>query len=127
MGIILERIYVKDTCKAILNICYKSKNFEIYNIGSNVRLRNIDLCKLILNRFKVKDKKLNNYIKFVYDRPGHDRSYLINSKKINENIFQKISSKKDIVSKLYKTVDWYIENDKWLKDCFKKYKGERIG
>tara|TARA_B100000989_G_scaffold72669_1_gene51055 strand:+ start:436 stop:552 length:117 start_codon:yes stop_codon:yes gene_type:complete len=38
-----------------------------------------------------------------------------------------MSSKKDIVSKLYKTVDWYIENDKWLKHCFKKYKGDRIG
>ena len=122
-----EWIYVEDTCKAIFKICQKSKIFEIYNIGSSVRLKNIDLCKII---FKAKFKNINNFnsiLERVYDRPGHDRSYSINSNKINKNIYKTKVSKKYIIKKFEETVKWYSVDNKWVKFCFLSFKGKRLG
>ena len=122
-----EWIHVKDTCKAILKICLKSKIYEIYNIGSSVRLKNIDLCKII---YKAKFKNLENFndkIEKVYDRPGHDRSYYINSNKLNKSICKTKVSKKYIIKKLEETVNWYFANNKWVNSCLLNFKDNRLG
>ena len=122
-----EWIYVEDTCKAIHKICLKSKIYETYNIGSSVRLKNIDLCKII---YLAKFKNLNNFhslIEKVYDRPGHDRSYSINSKKLNKNIYKSKVNKKYIKKKLEKTVKWYFINSKWVNSCLINFKDKRLG
>ena len=121
-----EWIYVEDTCKAIFKICRKSKNYKIYNIGSSVRMKNIDLCKLILNNIYSK-KKFSEVIKKVYDRPGHDRSYSINSQLLNKEIYKTKQNKKYIEKKISKTIQWYFDNEEWIKNCFKKYVGKRLG
>jgi len=122
-----EWIHVEDTCKAILKICLKSKIYETYNIGSSVRLKNIDLCKII---YKAKLKNLNNFnsiIKKVYDRPGHDRSYSINSNKLNKSIYKTKVDKKYIIKRFEETVKWYFVNNKWVNSCFLNFKGNRLG
>jgi dTDP-glucose 4,6-dehydratase len=122
-----EWINVEDTCKAILKICLKSKIYEIYNVGSSVRLKNIDLCKII---YKAKFKNLKNFntiIEKVYDRPGHDRSYSINSNKLNKSICKTKVNKKYIIKKLEETVNWYFANNKWVNSCLLNFKGKRLG
>ncbi len=122
-----EWIYVEDTCKAIFKICLKSKIYETYNIGSSVRLKNIDLCKIIYNaKFKNLDN-FNSRIDKVYDRPGHDRSYSINSNKINKGIYKTKVNKRYIIKKFEETIKWYYANSKWVNSCFLNFKGKRLG
>ena len=121
-----EWIYVEDTCKAIFEICLKSKNEKIYNIGSSVRMKNIDLCKLIFNIISP-EKRFSEVIKKVYDRPGHDRPYSVDSKLLNNEIYKTKQNKKYIIKKIIKTIHWYFNNEKWTKNCFKNYIGNRLG
>jgi dTDP-glucose 4,6-dehydratase len=121
-----EWIYVEDTCKAILKVCLKSKNNKIYNIGSSVRMKNIDLCKLIFNYIHPK-KNFSEVVKKVYDRPGHDRSYSINSELLNKEIHRTKQNKKYIINKIIKTIQWYFDNEKWVENCLKNYLGKRLG
>jgi dTDP-glucose 4,6-dehydratase len=122
-----EWIHVNDTCRAILAICLNAKKFEIYNIGTSVRLRNIDLYKIIFDVFKFKNKNFKDFIKKVYDRPGHDRSYSINSSKLNNNIFKVKNDKKEIIKKITLTTKWFLKNKTWVDYCFSNYKGKRLG
>ena len=124
---LIEWIYVEDTCKAIHEICFKSKIYETYNIGSSVRLKNIELCKII---YLAKFKNLNNFhslIEKVYDRPGHDRSYSINSNKLNKNIYKTKVDKKYIIKKFEKTVQWYFINNKWVNSRLINFNDKRLG
>ena len=70
---------------------------KICNIMNNIYKQNIDYKKLI---------------KFVRDRPGHDYKYSINSNKLRKNLNFKNSYKFD--ESLYITIDWYLNNKKWL-------------
>lgn len=122
-----EWIHVSDTCKAILQICLKSKNYEIYNIGSSIRLKNIDLCKIIYS-IKFKNKKnFKSIIKKVYDRPGHDRSYSINSRKLNQYLYKSKVNQNYIKKKISQTIKWYSKNQEWINYCFLNFKGKRLG
>jgi dTDP-glucose 4,6-dehydratase len=122
-----EWIYVEDHCKALEILSTKGKVGENYNIGSNVNLTNIKLTKLILKIMKSKlskiDKKVK--IKFVKDRPGHDVRYALNSKKIKKQLKWKIDTK--IHEGLTKTIEWYINNQKYFKSISKKEHISRIG
>jgi dTDP-D-glucose 4,6-dehydratase len=89
-------------------------------------MKNIDLCKLILNNIYSK-KKFSEVIKKVYDRPGHDKSYSINSQLLNKEIYKTKQNKKYIEKKISKTIQWYFDNEEWIKNCFKKYVGKRLG
>ena len=122
-----EWIYVEDHCKALEILAQKGKIGENYNIGSNVNLTNIKLTKLIL---KIMKKKLNKIdkkvkIKFVKDRPGHDVRYALNSKKIQKQL--KWKAVVNINEGLSKTIDWYINNQKYFKSISKKEHINRIG
>ena len=86
-----------------------------YNIGSGYEIENIQLVKKICNYIQYKHpnkKKYVNLIRFVKDRQGHDYRYKINSNKI----MNKIGSYnfKSFDYNLFKTIDWYLENKKWL-------------
>ncbi len=74
---IREWIHVTDHCKAIEQIFNNSKAGEVYNVGSENELSNIELAKLC---YKIFDKKQN--IEFIKDRAGHDFRYRLNSSKI---------------------------------------------
>ena len=122
-----EWIYVEDHCRALEILATKGKIGESYNIGSNVDLTNIKLTKLILKVMKSKLSKIdkNVKIKFVKDRPGHDFRYALNSKKIKRKLKWKAVVKID--EGLSKTIDWYIDNQKYFKSISKKEHTNRIG
>ena len=89
-------------------------------------MKNIDLCKLIFNIIGP-EKRFSEVIKKVYDRPGHDRSYSVDSKLLNNEIYKTKQNKKYIIKKIIKTIHWYLDNEKWTKNCFKNYIGNRLG
>jgi len=122
-----EWIYVEDHCKALEVLSVKGKIGENYNIGSNINLTNIKLIKLILELMKSKLSKIdkNVKIKFVKDRPGHDVRYALNSKKIQKQL--KWKAVVEINEGLSKTIDWYIDNQKYFKSISKKEHAYRIG
>jgi dTDP-glucose 4,6-dehydratase len=122
-----EWIYVEDHCKALEVLAKKGKIGESYNIGSNYNLTNINLAKLILKLMRVKLSNINNKvkIKFVKDRPGHDVRYALNSKKILNQLKWKSST--NINEGLSKTIDWYINNQKYFKLISKKEYTNRVG
>ena len=103
-----EWLYVLDNCDAINYVLNFGKTGEIYNIGSGSELRNITLTKKIL---KILDKK-ENLIKFVKDRPGHDKRYALDFTKLKKLGW---SPKNRFEDALTRTVLWYKENAKWWR------------
>ena len=108
-----EWLYVLDNCDAINFLLQKGKAGEIYNIGSGNELKNIELTRKIL-RILGKDTKL---IKFVKDRPGHDKRYALRFGKIRRLGWRPGHR---FESALRETVLWYKENTKWWKRLKKK-------
>lgn len=115
---IRDWLYVKDHVKAIDLIFHESKNFETYNIGGFNEIKNIDLvkilCKIVddkLNRKKGESEKL---IRFIKDRPGHDRRYAIDAHKINKQLgwYPSVTFEEGLEI----TVDWYLNNRQWLEN-----------
>ena len=113
-------MYVEDSCRAIELIIKNFQSGEIFNIGSEKRVENIKIIQ-ILNKIC---NKVNN-INYVKDRPAHDFRYSINSQKFRKKFNWK--PKYDLEHGLKSTLKWYFSNKKWLKETFKKYKGQRIG
>ena len=121
-----EWIYVGDHCDALLKIFYKGKIGEFYNIGSNYNLDNLSVVKKLINVSKKKIKIGPNVkIKFVKDRPGHDKRYAINSSKIKNKIGWK--PKISFEEGLKKTFSWYLKNQQYYSKLNKKDITKRIG
>ncbi len=111
-------LYVEDHAEAIDLVFHKGTNQETYNIGGFNEWKNIDLVKLLCDKM---DSRLNNpagtsqnLISFVKDRPGHDLRYAIDASKINTELGWKPSV--TFEEGLEKTIDWYLENEEWLKN-----------
>jgi len=100
-------IYVLDHNKAIKLVMEKGKPGEIYNIGANSEMKNIEIVKLILSSLN----KSDNLIEFIKDRPGHDRRYAIDSTKIRNELGWKPEF--DFHKAISDTINWYIENKYW--------------
>ncbi len=111
---IRDWIYVEDHCVAILKVLLKGKIGEIYNIGGDSELANIDLVKKLL---KILNKP-ESLITFVKDRPGHDLRYVINHEKITKELKWKPRNKLDDGLKM--TVKWYLDNKEWLNNVITK-------
>ncbi|MDT0686585.1 dTDP-glucose 4,6-dehydratase [Autumnicola psychrophila] len=111
-------LYVIDHAKAIDLAFHKGNNKSTYNIGGFNEWKNIDLIKVLC---RIMDKKLDRspgssekLITYVKDRPGHDKRYAIDASKINAELGWKPSV--TFEEGLGKTVEWYLENDVWLKN-----------
>ena len=120
-----EWIYVKDHCYALLDVLKKGKIGEFYNIGSNENINNIDICKKLFKVFKKFNLKSTSKIKFINDRPGHDRRYALNSNKIIKELKWKRKIKID--EGLNQTVKWYLENKLYFKTLKKSDITRRFG
>ncbi len=107
-------IHVEDHCSAILKVLLEGRIGEIYNIGGDSESSNIDLVKQLL---KILEKP-EYLIKFVKDRPGHDLRYAINHTKITEEL--KWRPKIKFEDGLLMTVQWYLNNKKWLNNVITK-------
>ena len=113
-----EWLYVEDNCAAINFVLNFGKAGEVYNIGSGEEMKNINLTKKILEILD-KDERL---IKFVKDRPGHDKRYALDLAKIRKLGWR---PKHNFEDALNETVLWYKENVKWWKRL-KKRKEEKF-
>ena len=121
-----EWIYVEDHCEALFKIFLKGKIGEFYNIGSNKNLNNLEICKYLIKIAKTKINIGKNVkIKFVKDRPGHDKRYALNSKKILNKIGWK--SKTEFEYGLKKTFLWYLNNTNYYESINKADITKRIG
>ena len=115
---IRDWLFVEDHASAIDLVYHKGQNGETYNIGGNNEWTNIDLIRELC---AIMDKKLGrdagtsaSLITFVKDRAGHDMRYAIDSSKIMSELGWKPSLQ--FSEGLEKTVDWYLENEEWLKN-----------
>ncbi|MBN2572326.1 MAG: dTDP-glucose 4,6-dehydratase [Ignavibacteriales bacterium] len=100
-------IYVLDHNKAIEKVFEDGSTGEIYNIGADQEMPNIEIVKLILKKLG----KSEDLIEYVKDRPGHDRRYAIDSTKIQTKLDWKPEHKfEDAISY---TIDWYLNNKEW--------------
>ena len=122
-----EWIYVEDHCRALEVLAKNGKIGENYNVGSNINFTNIELTKLILKIMKKKILKIDKNVKivFVKDRPGHDTRYALNSKKIKKKL--KWKAVIELNEGLTKTIDWYINNQKFFKSISEKKYMNRLG
>jgi dTDP-glucose 4,6-dehydratase len=103
-------LYVEDHCRAIDLITKKGKVGETYLVGGLKKdINNLEIASKLLKIFN-KDK---SYIKFVKDRPGHDRRYAINWNKINKELGWE--PQYDFETYLLNTVNWYKNNEWWWR------------
>ncbi|MFQ3577494.1 MAG: dTDP-glucose 4,6-dehydratase [Verrucomicrobiia bacterium] len=100
-------IHVEDHCSAVMAVLLKGRAGEVYNIGADSEMRNIDVVKQILATLG----KPESLIHFVKDRPGHDRRYAIDSGKIRAELGWKPLRRFD--EGLISTVEWYLANRSW--------------
>jgi dTDP-glucose 4,6-dehydratase len=110
-------LYVIDHASAIDVVLHKGEIGGTYNIGGHNEWKNIDVIRLLC---KIMDKKLGKaagesekLITFVKDRAGHDLRYAIDSSKLQRELGWKPSLQFE--EGLEKTVDWYLQNEDWLK------------
>jgi len=102
-------IYVDDHCRAILQVMQKGRAGAIYNIGARNERRNIDVARSVL---AILDKP-DSLIRFVKDRPGHDRRYAIDPALIESELGWR--PRETWESGLRKTIEWYKGNEAWLE------------
>lgn len=123
-------LFVDDHVEALYTVLSKGKIGETYNIGGNCEKKNIEvvttICK-ILDKINP-SKKLNSYkdqIKFVQDRPGHDKRYAIDATKIKNELGW--TPKENFETGILKTIQWYLDNEVWYKNIQNRYMQERLG
>ena len=121
-----EWIYVKDHCEALLRIFHRGKIGKFYNIGSNKNLSNIEVCKNILDVSKKIIKHRDNVrITFIKDRPGHDKRYALDSRKIRKEL--RFKPKINFKDGIKLTFEWYRNNKSYYKSLSKKDILKRLG
>ena len=100
-------LYVYDHCAAIDTVLHKGKIGEVYNVGGHNEKTNMEITRLILEAMG----KDESSIEYVQDRLGHDRRYAISN--------DKITSEQGIKM----TIDWYLNNQEWIKHIEEKKVG----
>ena len=111
-------LYVIDHCDALMRVLEQGRPGETYNIGGDAERQNIEvvnlLCQLFDSRLERSAAKASQrLIRFVTDRPGHDRRYAIDASKIKRELGW--SPAHDFEEALEATVDWYVNNMDWVE------------
>jgi len=112
-------LFVEDHCDAIRAVLALGRLGETYNIGGWSEQKNLEvveqLCS-ILDELCPKDPVVPHHglIQFVQDRPGHDRRYAIDARKIERELGWR--PKETFAGGLRKTVQWFLEHDDWVKN-----------
>lgn len=112
---IRDWLYVEDNCRAIEIVMGNGKLGEVYNVGANNEVKNIDIAKRIVTLLK----KPEDLIKFVSDRLGHDKRYALDCGKIHALGWK---PEKNFEEVLAFTIRWYQENSEWWRKIKEKSK-----
>jgi dTDP-glucose 4,6-dehydratase len=103
-------IHVEDHCAAVFDVLMQGRAGEIYNVGAENERTNLELVRAILFHLD----KSEELIKFVPDRPGHDRRYAVDSSKIRNEIGWK--PLQSLERGLSETIEWYRQNAAWWRE-----------
>jgi dTDP-glucose 4,6-dehydratase len=109
-------LYVTDHCDAILTVLADGKTGETYNVGGLNEQKNLDVINIlcaILDELHPDGAPHNRLITYVKDRPGHDRRYAIDCRKLQANLGW--TPKESFATGIRKTVQWYLDNPKWVE------------
>jgi dTDP-glucose 4,6-dehydratase len=124
-------LYVGDHCSAIWRVLESGKPGEVYNIGGNNEMSNLEvvetLCALLDELVPDSTHKPHIQLKsFVDDRPGHDQRYAIDASKLERELGW--TPCETFQTGMRKTVQWYLENRVWCQRVLDgSYLGERLG
>lgn len=118
---IRDWLYVEDHARALVLTLFEGHIGETYNIGGNNEKKNIDVVHSICDFLEKhaankKPPHINQYsdlITFVRDRPGHDKRYAIDNKKITQTL--KWQPQETFETGLEKTVKWFLDNEEWWR------------
>jgi dTDP-glucose 4,6-dehydratase len=115
---IRDWLYVEDHCRAILRVLENGQLGHTYNIGGDSEMPNIDVVRTvcgILDEIRPRNdgKSYAEQIAFVKDRPGHDRRYAIDARKITNELGW--NPAETFASGIRKTVNWYLDNPDWIR------------
>ena len=128
-------LYVDDHAAALYHVATHGIIGETYNIGGKNEKTNLEvaitICEILDGLRSKQLNKLHTYkdlIRFVEDRPGHDKRYAINPEKITE--FLKWHPNETFETGLQKTIEWYLTNEDWCKQFYEEdtdHKNNRLG
>ncbi len=118
-------IYVEDHCRGILLALQRGRSGSIYNFGARNERRNIDVVKSLLDAVD----KPHSLIRFVKDRPGHDRRYAIDPALAESELDWR--PKETWTGGLSKTIRWYQDNGEWVartrSGAYREYYEQQYG
>jgi dTDP-glucose 4,6-dehydratase len=123
-------LYVRDHCDALFQVFDRGQPGQTFNVGGNNELSNLEvvhlICDIVDNLHPRDDgTSRRGLIKYVDDRPAHDRRYAIDATKILEEIGW--SPKWGFEAGLRSTIKWYIDNPQWWSDLWQQDQGARLG
>lgn len=106
---IRDWLHVRDHCAAIVAVLDKGRAGEVYNVGGNNEIANLEIVRMILQELN----KPEDLITYVRDRPGHDRRYAIDNTKIVTELGWKPAY--TFAQGLRETIHWYLNHGAWMK------------
>jgi dTDP-glucose 4,6-dehydratase len=133
-GNVRDWLHVEDHCRALLRVLEMGRPGETYNVGGMAEMRNREVVELICAHLDLKlgtrgEGPRSRLIRFVLDRPGHDRRYALDTSKIRKELGWKPSVKFDQGIKT--TIDWYLANSRWvdgiLDGSYREYYARQYG
>jgi dTDP-glucose 4,6-dehydratase len=109
-----EWLFVEDHCDGLMRVLQAGRVGEVYNIGGGQECTNLELARLIVQAVGIAEAR----IRFVNDRPAHDRRYALSSEKLSAELGW--HPRTTLAKGLARTVTWYREHAPWwrqLKDA----------
>lgn len=116
---IRDWLYVRDHCSAIRRVLEGGKLGETYNVGGWNEKPNLDVVHTICTildelKPKIDGGRYSDQITFVKDRPGHDRRYAIDARKLERELGWK--PQETFETGIRKTIEWYLANQEWVSN-----------
>ncbi len=130
-GNVRDWLYVADHCAAVDRVVRHGRAGRTYNVGGRTERTNLEVVHLLCDivdelQPRADRSSRRDLVTFVTDRPGHDRRYAIDSRRIEQELGWRPGN--SFEQGLRQTVDWYLEHRDWCKEVTRdRYDGRRLG